>query len=477
MTTFANTWLFFTFSPKAKFAIKVALSITLTYLFILAMGLEYASIAVMTIMLIASPSGVKDALAKGLLRIGGTIIGALIGMCLIALFPQQPLYYLISLSLVVTFLLYLRNAYMGDNTLFMLSAMTTMAVFDNGNIDTVFMYGIDRTFITILAITVYTLVFFLIWPSSSIKGEEDAIDITSLTFVWLDIEHLKGAVQTFCIFWASTAFWYYLNPPGGFMIVMLATGFSALTSFSPVKPSAMAIVINISLFLAILIYIFILPNLTHWIELSILLFAYTFFAFYFFPSMLSIIVLIGLNTLMISNTMSYNVDIFLGIVLMLDMVFAFLILAYYFPFSSKPEHLYITSTKRFLTLGALQAYPNIFIRWYAKTHQKRSLDKLSLWGSKLDISYFNTLNHDQITTLKETFNDLVRTLKSYTPSLHESKKLSELLLRWSDHIDTQNTDTKHLPIALFHPYIRKNILECHNALHAINWHNLKQGRF
>jgi hypothetical protein len=464
-------------TAKAKFAIKVALSITLTYLFILAMGLEYASVAVMTIMLIASPSGVKDALAKGLLRIGGTIIGAIIGMSLISLFPQQPLYYLVSLSLVVTFLLYLRNAYTGDNTLFMLSAMTTMAVFDNGNIDTVFMYGIDRTFITILAITVYTLIFFLIWPSSSMKNEEPDIDITSLSFIWLDIEHLKGALQTFCIFWASTAFWYYLNPPGGFMIVMLATGFSALTSFSPVKPSAMAIVINISLFLAILIYIFILPNLTHWIELSILLFAYTFFAFYFFPPMLSIIVLIGLNTLMITNTMSYHVDLFLGIVLMLDMVFAFLILAYYFPFSSKPEHLYITTTKRFLTLSRLLNHPNPFIGWYAKTHQKRSLNKLSLWGSKLDFAYFNTLDSDQITTLKERFNDLLRTLKHHTPSRHESQKLSELLHQWSCHIDTPSPDKKHPSIPLFHPYIRKNILECHHALYAINWHHLKQGRF
>jgi uncharacterized membrane protein YccC len=318
-----TSWLFFTFSSKAKFAIKVALSITLTYLFILAMGLEYASVAVITIMLIASPSGVKDALAKGLLRIGGTIVGAIIGMSLISLFPQQPLSYLICLSLTVTALLYLRNAYTGDNTLFMLSAMTTMAVFDNGNVDTVFMYGIDRTFITILAITVYTLIFLFIWPNSSIKSDEDDIDITSLTFVWLDIEHLKGAIQTFCIFWVSTTFWYYFNPPGGFMIVMLATGFSALTSFSSVKPSAMAIVINISLALAILIYIFILPNLTHWIELSILLFAYTFFAFYFFPPILSIIILIGLNTLMITNTMSYHVDLFFGIILMFDIVFAF----------------------------------------------------------------------------------------------------------------------------------------------------------
>lgn len=471
-----NEWMFFTFSSKAKFAIKVALSITLTYLFLLAMGLEYASVAVITIMLIASPEGVKNALSKGLLRIGGTIIGAVSGMILIALFPQNPFYYLLSLSLIVTLFLYLRSAYMGDNTLFMLAAMTCMAVFDNGNIDDVFMYGVDRTFITILSIAIYTLVFILIWPKSSSEDEANKTQPTP-SFVWLDPENIKGAIQAFIIFWVSTAFWYYFNPPGGFMIVMLATGLSAITSFSPVKPSAMAIVINISLLLSILIYIFVLPNLTHWIELAIVLFAYTFFAFYFFPPMLSILVLLGLNTLMITNTMSYNVDLFLGIILVFDMVFALLILVYYFPFSSKPEHLYLTTIKRFLTLGALLNHPNALIARYAKTHQKRSLDKLSVWGSKLDFTYFNALNNDQITTLKERFNDLLNTLNHHTPSRDESKKLSKLLLQWSNHVDAPSLQTKPLSIPLFHPYIRKNILECHNALYAIDWHHLKKGRF
>ncbi len=82
----------------------------------------------------------------------------------------------------------------------MLSAMTTMAVFDNGNIDTVFMYGIDRTFITILAIAIYTLVFFPSFGQVVLQKAKKTIAVTP-SFIWLDTEHLKGAVQTFCIFW------------------------------------------------------------------------------------------------------------------------------------------------------------------------------------------------------------------------------------------------------------------------------------
>jgi len=472
---FLNEWFLFTFSDKAKFAIKVALSITLTYLFILAMGLEYASVALITIMLIASPEGVKDALSKGLLRIGGTVVGASSGMILISLFPQQPLLYLLSLSFVVTLFLYLRNAYRGDNTLFMLGAMTSMAVFDNGNVDDVFMYGVDRTFITILSIAIYTLVFILIWPKSSAKSEQEDTE-PSPSFIWLDPEHIKGAIQAFVVFWCAAAIWYFLNPPGGFMLVMLATGFSALTSFSPVKPSVMAILINISLFIAIILYIFVLPNLSHWIELSILLFTYTFFAFYFFPPMLSIIILIGLNTLMITNTMSYHVDLFLGTVLLMDMVFALLILLYYFPFSSKPEHLYPLMVKRFTVLNSLQFCPSKLMKWYASSHLTTTFEKLKLWGSKIDHSYFNLVDKEKIDALQYSINALMEELKLCPPSGCERQKIRDIFLSWHTYIDTPSTVLAS-QYFYFYPPLRLRLIECQKSIEAIDWNHLKQGRF
>lgn len=470
-----NEWLFFSLSNKAKYAIKVALSITLTYLFILAMGLEYASIAVITIMLIASPEGVQDSVSKGLVRIGGTLIGAVIGITLISLFPQEPFYYLLFLSITVTLLLYLRHAYTGDDALFMLSAMTTMAVFDNGGVDDVFMYGVDRTFITILSIVIYTLIFLIIWPNSSEKNSPDEVK-NGPQFIWLDPEHIKGAIQTFIVFWIATTIWYFLNPPGGFTLVMLATGFSAITSFSPVKPSIMALMINISLLIAIIIYIFILPNLAHWSQLAILLFCYTFFAFYFFPPMVSILILIGLNTLMITNTMNYYVDVFLGIVLVMDMVFTLLILIYYLPFSSKPEYLYRLMLKRFTYLSTLQFHSTSIAQWYASTHLKLTVRKLKLWGSKIDFDYFHLIEPIKIETLQERIEALTVEIQNNKLSIEEQDGLKKLFHAWHAHVD------HHVPIlifniSLFHNTLHNRLLECQQAITAIDWQHLERGRF
>jgi hypothetical protein len=474
---FLNEWGLFTLSDKAKFAIKVGLSMSIAHIFVLANALDNLSVAVITIMLIATPEKVRDAIFKGVLRIGGTIVGALIGMTLIVIFPQQPLYYMIFLSLTVTFILYLRNAYTGDNTMFMLGAMTTMAMFDNGNVDNVFTYGVDRTLITIMAIAIYTLVFILVWPNSTLVNDEPKATIDKKSsFVWLDPEHLKGAVQTFLVFWGATAIWYYLNPPGGFMLVMLSTGLSALTSYSPVKPSVMAILINISLLISIIIYIFVLPQLSTWVELALVIFTYTFFAFYFFPPMLGVLVLLGMNTLMITNTMSYNVDLFLGIILLFDMFLALLMIAYYIPFSTKPEHLYRTMVKRFAALSSYHYSSFSCLRWYASTHLYRTLFKLKLWGSKIDHHTFHLIDDEKINTLHSCINTLVQELENASLLGYEKQKLKDIFQSWNTYVDLPSTVLSP-DFFTFHPPLRIRLIQCQESLKAIDWEHLKKGRF
>ena len=154
----------FPFSDKFKFSVKVSLSMALAYLIPLSQGWSQASTAAITVMLIAAMGSVSESITKGLMRVLGTIIGAIVGMVLIAVFPQERLLYLISLSLMVAVPLYLVRAYKGDPSIFMLTAMTMMMVFKNGEVDDVFIFGLDKTYMTIFGITVYTLVGVFLWP-------------------------------------------------------------------------------------------------------------------------------------------------------------------------------------------------------------------------------------------------------------------------------------------------------------------------
>ena len=158
---------------KLKFAIKASLSLVLVVLISFSLGWTEVTPALVTIMIIASVGSVGDSVSKGLLRVIGTVIGAIIGMVLIAIFPQDRELYLFTLSMLVAITLYLARAYRGDNSIFMLSAVTIMMMFNNGAVEDSFMYGVDKTFMTIFGIAIYTLVGIFLWP---VSFKEDTID-------------------------------------------------------------------------------------------------------------------------------------------------------------------------------------------------------------------------------------------------------------------------------------------------------------
>ena len=151
-------------AAKLKFATKTALSLTLAYLIPMALGWPQPQTAAITVMLIAATGSLSESLQKGALRTAGTVVGAAIGLYLIATFPQERMLYLIAVSIVVTILLYLYNAYQGDSTVFMLTMVVTLMVFNGGDAEGAFLYGVDRTLLTIFGVLIYSLVGSFLWP-------------------------------------------------------------------------------------------------------------------------------------------------------------------------------------------------------------------------------------------------------------------------------------------------------------------------
>ncbi len=173
--------LLFSFSDKAKFAIKVSLSILLVYLISFSQGWPEARTAAITVMIIASIGAAESSVRKAVYRVGETVAGAAMGLILIGLFPQDRMLYLLSASVIVAVLTYFSRAYRGDTTLFMLSALTLLMMFDNGQIDDVFTYGLGRTSMIIFGIAIYALVSMLLWPVSPKDNSiENAVALTAI---------------------------------------------------------------------------------------------------------------------------------------------------------------------------------------------------------------------------------------------------------------------------------------------------------
>ena len=618
---FLAQWLFFSFSDKLKFGIKVSLSLMLAYMIPMAMGWSQPNTAAITVMLIATTGVVGESVMKGAIRVIGTVIGATIGLTLIALFPQDRMTYLLVVSLLVVLITYLYNAYQGDSTVFMLSAMMIMMVFDGGNVDNVFLYGVDRTFMTIFGIVVYTLVGLFLWPvkesdttiddaqtlttlqkklftqtinseskdegllseittteqkflSSHLKASSASLDMSlhpglwdSIThnykalssllnllsthaqekdplkytiyisdyaaiteeieqlfkrceqawsnesritlpetreltyiqdeentlthlqksalvthaniiknihttlrtladrlnqrnghesivkeerqvtstprFIWLDPEYLRGIVQIFLIFWFGVGMWIYFNPPGGFLVVTLATLLSLLTSFSPLKPSVLTILFTIGFIFALLMYILVLPNLVYGWQLALFIFFYTFIAFYLINPKISIFFLLGMFTLGIGNEMHYNFAIFLTTLLVFYLFLAILMLFYYLPFSTKPEHLFLRMIKRlYRHVSALLESSHKERSWLQKKidtyhllHMQRTANKLTLWASQVDVTLFAPNTKEQLMAFANTSN-LLATHVGYLVQFESSMKPNLLL----DRIKTEYSE-------------------------------------
>ena len=163
------------FSARFKDAFKLALAMLIAYAIALSQGWGtpfWAGFAVVFCGLTA----VGDSLNKGLLRVFGTLFGAVAGLALLGLFPQDRWAFLIAMTLFIVFCSYM----MGRTTrwyFWFMAGITVpiVAVTAEPNSLYDFNRAVLRTQQTTLGIVVYTLVSVLIWPTSSRSDFEGAV--------------------------------------------------------------------------------------------------------------------------------------------------------------------------------------------------------------------------------------------------------------------------------------------------------------
>lgn len=650
-----SNWLIpFCLSEKFKFATRVAISLTLAFLIPMALGWPQASTAATTVMLIASTGSRRESIAKGTLRVLGTIIGAVIGLLLVGLFAQDRLLYMLSVSVVVAGIFYIRNAYLSDPTLFMLTGVMVLMMFNGGDPEGAFLYGLDRTFMTIFGVVVYTLVGVFIFPPkveqnlrqladdltkqqyrlfelislppnppemaapdedkaggeehvnqdadaapepeagiaevitalyaaqdalesryNTISGEcseisaykkewdyalyyyrqitelllfaaksrdqlseqayrfipnypqlieeieqrfrqipsawEQAQDelqtesakviydtdlmqesshlqrgtaitvgyifrqlterldglagsircIDSVTeryvtkdelpdkpsvFNWWDAENAKSAIKVFVAYWICGLIWILFNPPGGYNFVVFTTLFVSILSFLPVHPVLLFILFTLGFIFSVPSYVFILPQLSLGSELAIFIFIYTFVGFYLFKGPVTIFFLIGMFTLGLDNNMVYHFGINLTIITLFYMVVFMVVLFYYLPFSSRPEHLFLVMRERFFrhVCGVIACMQNLSptlwdkwrLRWHLAT-MKMTATKLKVWGGKLDTGYYEQLTSDQVDSFSKSCDLLchhLQTLSLAEAKMRGNKLVSKARKAHRDHV-------------------------------------------
>jgi len=155
-------------STPVKEAIKTGLAMVIVYGVAMQMGWDkpyWAGFTVVTINVLSA--GVS--LTRGIARSLGTLVGAVVALLIIGLFPQERWWLMICVSLFVGFCTYMFTGKNQSYFWFMvaLTGLIIIAVNSPPDAETAFHFSVTRTSETALGALVYTLVAVFLWPGSS----------------------------------------------------------------------------------------------------------------------------------------------------------------------------------------------------------------------------------------------------------------------------------------------------------------------
>ncbi len=174
-----------TISPRVRFATKTALAITLSYLGAMAMNWSQPYQGPVAIMVIASAGPLRESLGKGVMRVVGTVIGAVLGLLFLALFPQDTTLYFLALTLAGGIIIYLYHAWQGDKSFWIIMLLVMVLLYNYGYVDDRLVYALDRSWSTAFGIFVYAMVNLYLWPE---KVSESRVERTrELAKRWREI--------------------------------------------------------------------------------------------------------------------------------------------------------------------------------------------------------------------------------------------------------------------------------------------------
>ena len=162
-------------STRSKEAIKTGLAMVIVYAIAMQMGWDKPYWAGFTVVTISVLSGGMS-LSRGVARTLGTLVGAVAGLAIMGLFPQERWWLMVCLSLYLGFCTYMLTG-KHQSYFWFLAAFTCLIIVGVSSppeSQSVFQVAVLRTQETALGALVYTLIAVFLWPRSSVGMFSDA---------------------------------------------------------------------------------------------------------------------------------------------------------------------------------------------------------------------------------------------------------------------------------------------------------------
>ena len=245
----------------------------------------------------------------------------------------------------------------------------------------------------------------------------------------IDPDRLGAAIMVMATLWISFLIWVYIDPPGHDMFVQLAATFAMVAAMMPqLRVSMMLLPFGLGSLFAGVVYIFIMPHLSGYAELAVLIFAVTFAIYYLFSEprqalakMAGIITFVVLIS--VQNQQTYSFAKYANSVAMFMLGIALVVATAYIPTSPRPEKKFLRLLRRFfrraeflmssVALG-LKQRGGWAGRWKMMLYQNDLLElpqKLAMFGGQIDHRLFPGTTSEQVQTLVNSLRALALRLK------------------------------------------------------------------
>ncbi len=242
----------------------------------------------------------------------------------------------------------------------------------------------------------------------------------------LDPDRLRGAVMAWVSVWAYFLIWVYLNPPGHQALIPLGIAMTTIFCRGPfARPTVLLRAFIIWLPVGLLVYVFVLPKLSTFLGLGLVLFFFTFFVAYFLKGLTRIAGMLALLLMMdIDNEQTYSFASQANAYLWALLSVAVPVVTSTITFSLQPQKAFLNLMNRFfrscefvMSRKALEtrASRSLVERWKWAYHQQelRTLpQKLATWGHVIDYKLFPGTSPEQVQALVSSAQALVYRLKA-----------------------------------------------------------------
>ena len=168
----------------------------------------------------------------------------------------------------------------------------------------------------------------------------------------IDPDRLQGAITVMATLWIAFLIWVYVDPPGHASFVMMSTILTMVAVRAGMSMTGMALPLILSTLFAGILYVFVMPHLSGYGQLGLMIFVVTFGITYLFSAPRQAgVKLVALamftNNISVQNQQTYSFASFANGLAMICLVAALIIAIAYIPPSPRPEKIFFRLLRRF----------------------------------------------------------------------------------------------------------------------------------